>query len=177
MPIYQLEKKIPKVSKTSYIHPQAVIIGDVEIGDRCFVAAGAVLRADSGKIRIGNGTSIQENVVLHVDIDKNTIIHDHVIIAHGAMLHGTTVKSYVLVGMNSVLMNGVFCEDHVLIASGSLVKEGFHIPSNVLVVGNPAKIVKPLSREQKKAIHQGVKDYLDLVKRYKKACVEVIQNP
>ena len=176
MPIYQLEKKIPKVSKTSYIHPQAVIIGDVEIGDRCFIAAGAVLRADSGKIRIGNGTSIQENAVLHVDIHENTIIHDHVIIAHGAILHGATVKSYVLVGMNSVLMNGVFCEDHVLIASGSLVKEGFHIPSNVLVVGNPAKIVKPLSREQKKAIHQGVKDYLDFVKRYKKSCLELIQT-
>jgi phenylacetic acid degradation protein len=176
MPIYRFEKKIPKISKTSYIHPQAVIIGDVEIGDRCFIAAGAVLRGDSGRIKIGDGTSIQENAVLHVGTHENVTIHDHVLIAHGAILHGVTVKPYVLVGMNSVLMNRVFCEDHVLIASGSLVKEDFHIPSNVLVVGNPAKIIKPLSREQKKAIHQGVKDYLDLVKRYKKACYEVIQT-
>ena len=175
MPIYQFEKKIPRISKSSYIHPLAVIIGDVEIGDRCFIGAGAVLRGDFGRIKIGDGTSIQENCILHGDVDETLSIGDHVIIGHGAIVHDATVRSNVLVGMNSTLMNRVFCEDHVLIAAASLVKEGFHIPSNVLVAGNPAKIIRPLSREQKKAIHQGVKSYQNLVKRYKKTCHEVVE--
>jgi len=176
MPIYQFEKKIPKISQSSYVHPQAVIIGDVEIGDHCFIGAGAVLRGDFGRIMIGEKTSIQENAVLHVGINEPVTIHDHVIIAHGAILHSVTVKSYVLVGMNSVLMNQAFCEEHVLIASGAVVKEHFHIPPNRLVAGNPAKIIKSLSREQRKAIHQGVKDYQGLVRQYKKTCLEII-NP
>jgi phenylacetic acid degradation protein len=175
MPVYQFEKKIPKISKSSYIPPQAVIIGDVEIGDRCFIGAGAVLRGDFGKIRIGDGTIIQENCVLHVGINEIISIHDNVIIAHGAIAHDVTLKSYVLVGMGSILMNRVFCEDHVLIAAGSLVKEGFHIPSNVVIGGSPARVIKPLLKEQKKAIHQGLKFYQNLTKRYKKTCHEVLE--
>ena len=168
MPIYKFEKKIPKIAKTSYVHPQAVIIGDVEIGDDCFIGAGAVLRGDFGKINIGRGTSIQENCVVHVGVKEMVSVGSNVIIAHGAILHDATIKSYVLVGMGSILMTGVFCEDHVMIAAGSIVKENFHIPSNVVVAGNPARIIKPLSDDQRKQIHRGVKTYQDLVKRYKK---------
>jgi phenylacetic acid degradation protein len=168
MSIYRFENKIPKIAKTSYVHPKAVIIGDVEIGDGCFIGAGAVLRGDFGKIVVGNQTSIQENCVLHIGEEKVCFIDSHVIIAHGAILHDTTIKSYVIVGMGSILMAGVFCEDHVIIGAGSVVKENFHIPSNVLIAGNPARIISPLSDEQKRRIHQGVKTYNDLVKRYKK---------
>jgi phenylacetic acid degradation protein len=169
MSIYQFENKKPKIAKTSYVHPQAAIIGDVEIADDCFIGAGAVLRGDFGKIKIGRGTSIQENGVIHVGGAEGVSIGTHVIIAHGAILHDVTIKSYVLVGMGSILMNGVFCEDHVIIAAGSIVKENFHIPSHVVVAGNPAKIVKSLSDDQRKRIHQGVKTYQQLVKRYKKS--------
>ena len=85
MPIYKFEKKIPKISKTSYIHPQAAIIGDVEIGDDCFIGAGAVLRGDFGKIRVGRGTSIQENCVIHGGGEKTVSIDRNVIIAHWAI--------------------------------------------------------------------------------------------
>jgi len=168
MSVYKFENKIPKIVKTSYVHPQAAIIGDVEIGDDCFIGAGAILRGDFGKIRIGRGTSIQENCVIHVGGEEMVSIGSNVIIAHGAILHDVTIKSYVLVGMGSILMTGVFCEDHIMIGAGSIVKEHFHIPSNVVVAGNPARIVKPLSDEQRRRIHQGVKTYHDLVKRYKK---------
>ena len=173
MPIYQFEKKVPKISKSSYLHPQAVIIGDVEIGDGCFIGAGAVLRGDFGKIKVGCGTIIQENCILHGSPDETVTIHDNVIITHGAIVHDVTLKPYVLVGMGAILMNRVFCEDHVLIAAGSLVGEGFHIPSGVLVAGSPAKIIKPLSKEQRKAIHEGLELYQNLAKRYKKSCFEV----
>jgi len=169
MPIYKFEKKIPKIAKTSYVHPQAVIIGDVEIGQGCFIGAGAVLRGDFGEIRIGRGTSIQENCVIHAGGKEMASVGSNVIIAHGAILHDVTIKSYVLVGMGSILMTGAFCEDHVMIAAGSVVKENFHIPSNVVVAGNPARIIKSLSGDQRKRIHQGVKTYQDLVKRYKKS--------
>lgn len=169
MSIHRFENKIPRIAKTSYVHPQAVIIGDVEIADECFIGAGAVLRGDFGKISIGRGTSIQENSVIHVRGDGMVSIGSDVIIAHGAILHDTTIKPYVLVGMGSILMTGVFCEDHVMIAAGSVVKENFHIPSNVVVAGNPARIVKSLSDDLRKRIYQGVKTYQDLVKRYKKS--------
>ena len=159
MSIYKFENKIPKIAKTSYVHPQAAIIGDVEIADDCFIGAGAILRGDFGKISIGRGTSIQENCVIHVGGEEMVSIDSNVIIAHGAILHDVTIKSYVLVGMGSILMTGVFCEDHIMIAAGSVVKEHFHIPSNVVVAGNPARIVKPLSDEQRRRIHQGVKTY------------------
>ena len=168
MPIYKFEDKFPKIAKTSYVHPQAVIIGDVEIGQGCFIGAGAVLRGDFGEIRIGRGTSIQENCVIHAGGKETVSVGSNVIIAHGAILHDVTIKSYVLVGMGSILMTGAFCEDHVMIAAGSVVKENFHIPSNVVVAGNPARIIKPLSDDQRKRIHEGVKTYQDLVKRYKK---------
>lgn len=168
MSIYQFEGKIPKISKTSYIHPRSVIIGDVEIGDGCFIGAGAVLRGDFGKIVVGSRTSIQENCVIHVGEEKVSIIDSDIIIAHGAILHDVTIKSYVMVGMGSILMNGVFCEDHVVIGAGSVVKENFHIPPNVVIAGNPARIIRPLSEDQRKRIHQGVRIYNDLVKRYKK---------
>jgi carbonic anhydrase/acetyltransferase-like protein (isoleucine patch superfamily) len=169
MAIYKFENKFPKIAKTSYIHPQATIIGDVEIGDGCFIGAGAALRGDFGKISIGRGTSIQENCVIHVGEEAMVSIDRNVIVAHGAILHDVTIKSYVLVGMGSILMAGVFCEDHIIIAAGSIVKEKFHIPSSVVVAGNPARIVAPLSGDQRKQIHQGVKTYQDLVKRYKKS--------
>jgi carbonic anhydrase/acetyltransferase-like protein (isoleucine patch superfamily) len=167
MSIYKFENKIPKIAKTSYVHPQAAIIGDVEIADDCFIGAGAILRGDFGEISIGRGTSIQENCVIHVGGEGMVSIDSHVIIAHGAILHDATIKPYVLVGMGSILMTGVFCEDHVMIAAGAIVKENFHIPPNVVIAGSPARIVKSLSDDQRKRIYQGVKTYQDLVKRYK----------
>jgi carbonic anhydrase/acetyltransferase-like protein (isoleucine patch superfamily) len=177
MPIYQLDGKSPKISKTSYVHPQAVIIGNVEIGSHCFVGPGAVLRGDFGRIKIGEKTIIQENCILHVGVNETTSIHDHVIITHGAVVHDVTLKPYVVVGMGAILMHGVFVEDHVLIGAGSLVKEGVHIRSRTVVAGSPARIIKPLSNEQKKGIHRGVKLYQDLLKRYLKTCREVARRP
>ena len=169
MSIYPFEDKIARISKSAYVHPQAAIIGEVEIADDCFIGAGAVLRGDFGKISIGRGTSIQENSVIHVGEKGLVSISDNVIVAHGAMLHDVSIKSYVLVGMGSILMAGVFCEDHVMIGAGSIVKENFHIPTHVVVAGNPARVVKPLLEDQIKRLHEGVKTYQDLVKRYKKS--------
>lgn len=167
MAIYAFENKTPKIHPSTYVHPQAVIIGDVEIAGDCFIGPGAVLRGDFGKIRIGPGTSIQDNVVIHVGFTEGVFIAGQVIIAHGAILHDVVINPYVLIGMGSILMTGVSCEDHVMIAAGSVVKENFHIPANAVVAGNPARIVKSLSEDQKKRIHKGVRTYKELAGRYK----------
>ncbi len=169
MAIYSFENKTPKIHPSSYVHPQASIIGDVEIGGECFVGPGAVLRGDFGKIQIGAGTSIQDNVVIHVGFTEWASIAGNVIVGHGAILHDVTIDSYVLIGMGSILMTGVTCEDQVMISAGSVVKENFHIPASVVVAGNPAKIVKALSEDQRNRIHQGVKTYRELAGRYKKS--------
>jgi len=173
MPIYEFENKSPKIAKTSYVHPQAVIIGDVEIEGRCYIGAGAVLRGDFGSIKVGAGSSVQDNVVLHSDHAKPILIQKNVIIAHNATVHSSTIGSFVLVGMGAILMNGVSCGDHVMIGAGTVVKEGYRIPSNVVVAGNPARVIKPLSNVQRRRIHQGVRTYQHLARRYKKSCIEI----
>jgi phenylacetic acid degradation protein len=167
MAIFSFENKAPIIHQTAYAHPQASIIGDVEIGAHCFIGAGAVLRGDFGSIRIGAGTCVQDNCVIHVGIEEVVSIADNVIIAHGAILHDVVIASYVLIGMGSILMTGVSCQDHVMIAAGSVIKENFQIPSQVVVAGNPARVIKPLSEEQKNRIIQGVEIYQKLTKRYK----------
>ncbi|MBA4393716.1 MAG: phenylacetic acid degradation protein PaaY [Desulfobacca sp.] len=169
MAIYRFENKSPLIHQSAYVHPQAAIIGDIEIGAHCFIGAGAVLRGDFGAIRIGPGSCVQDNSVLHVGFTRLLSIAENVIIAHGVILHDVIIKPYVLIGMGSILMAGVSCEDHVMIATGSVVRENFHIPSHSVVAGNPAKIVKPLSEEQKNRILEGVKTYQDLTRRYKKS--------
>ena len=173
MPIYEFENKSPKIAKTSYVHPQAVIIGNVEIEGRCYIGAGAVLRGDFGSIKVGTGSSVQDNAVLHADHAKPILIQKNVIIAHNATVHGATIGSFVLVGMGAILMNGVSCGDHVMIGAGALVMEGDRIPPNVVVAGNPSRVIKPLSKVQRERIHQGAKTYQNLVKRYKRSCIEI----
>lgn len=167
MAIYTFEDKTPLIHPSVYVHPQAAIIGNVIIAEGCFIGPGAVLRGDFGKIEIGPGTCVQDNVVIHVGFTEGVSIAANVIIAHGAILHDVTIGPYVLIGMGSILLTGVVCEEQVLIAAGSVVAAGFHISSNVVVAGNPAKIVKALSLDQKNQIHRGVKTYQDLTKRYK----------
>jgi phenylacetic acid degradation protein len=167
MAIYPFENKTPIIHHTAYVHPQASIIGDVEIADHCFIGAGAVLRGDFGAIRIGSGSCIQDNCVIHVGFTSAVSIAENVIVAHGAILHDVIIAPYVLIGMGSILMTGVSCQDYVMIAAGSLVKENFQIPSHTVVAGSPARIIKPLPEEQKNRIIEGVKAYQDLTKRYK----------
>jgi len=167
MTVYTFENKTPIIHPTAYVHPRASLIGEVEIGADCFIGAGAVLRGDFGAIRIGGGSCIQDNCVIHVGFSPLVSIAENVIIAHGSILHDVTVASYVLVGMGSILLPGVTCESYAIISAGSLVKENFRIPSHSLVAGNPAKIIRPLSEDQKNRILEGVKTYQDLTRRYK----------
>lgn len=173
MAFYEFEGKRPSINPKAFIHPEAVLIGDVEIDAGCYVGAGAVLRGDIGSIRIGKGSNVQENCVIHTFPDKSTILHPDSHIGHGTILHGCEVCSNVLVGMGCILADGVKINSNCLIGAGSFVSFQEEIPSNSVVIGSPAKVIKKISPEQLKQIRNGRAIYQDLARRYLKSFKEI----
>lgn len=133
----------PKVSG-AYLAQSAVVIGDVVLEKDVNVWYGAVIRGDSGEIRIGSGTNIQDNCVLHekITIGKNCTI------GHGAIVHGCTIGDGCLIGMGAIILNGAILEDGCLVGAGALVTGKVHAPAGTLVLGNPAKVVRQLTQEE-----------------------------
>lgn len=149
MPFYSFEGKVPMVSPCSFVHPEATLIGDVEVKEGCYIGPGARLRGDWGRITVGPGCNIQENCVIHVKPDQEVIIGGSSHIAHGAILHGPTLGYHVVVGMGAIVMDNAVLEDECCIAAGALVNAGVKIPSGKLVVGAPGRIVGDVSDKLK----------------------------
>jgi carbonic anhydrase/acetyltransferase-like protein (isoleucine patch superfamily) len=129
---YEFEGKVPKIGKDSFVHPEAVIIGEVEIGENCYIGATAVLRADSGKIKIGDGTNIQDGAIIHADPDTVAFIGKNNLVGHGAMLHGPLVMGEdVMVGINSTILMGCEIGDGCIIAAGIINNRNLRIPKKL----------------------------------------------
>lgn len=169
MPFYEFEGKRPLISRDVFIHPDAIVMGDVTIETGCYVGAGAVLRGDIGSIKIGKGSNVQENCVIHTFPDKATILHPETHIGHGCILHGCEICSYVLVGMGCIVADGVKINSYCLIGAGAFVPFGEEIPPNSLVAGSPAKVIKRISTEQLEQMAKGRAIYQDLAKRHLKS--------
>ena len=157
------------VHDEAFVHPEAVLIGDVTVAAMCYVGAGAVLRGDIGSIKVGEGSNVQENCVFHTFPHKSVILHSNSHVGHGAILHGCQIGSYVLVGMGAIVADGVKINPECMIGAGSFVPFGTEIPSNSLVVGSPARVVKKITPAQLKQIKQGLSTYQDLTRRYLKS--------
>ncbi|HHU67931.1 gamma carbonic anhydrase family protein [Corynebacterium sp.] len=164
--IIEFEGKKPRIHPTAWIAPNAVIIGDVEIGPDSSVFYGCVLRGDVNTIRIGARTNIQDNSVLHVDGDVPCILGDDVTVGHMALVHGTTVGDGTLVGMKSALLSRSVIGSGALIAAGAVVLEGFEVPDHTLAAGVPAKIRRELEPEQYEGFIPHAGRYVDLSKRH-----------
>ena len=169
MPLYEFEGKKPVIQKGAFVHPDAVLIGEVEVGNGCYVGAGAVLRGDIGGVIIGKGSNVQENCVIHTFPNKRTILHPDAHIGHGCILHGCEICSNVLVGMGSVIADDVKINSNTLIGARSVVLFGQEIEKNSVVMGSPAKVVKKIRPEQLEQIAEGLAIYQDLAKRYLKS--------
>ncbi len=169
MSLYEFEGRIPSIHPQAFVHPDAVLIGSVEVQENCYVGAGAVLRGDIGSIRIGKGSNVQENCVIHADVDEFAVVHGNVHIGHGAILHGCEICSKVLVGMGSVIADGVKVNSNCLIGARSLLPAGLEIPENSLVLGSPARVVKPITEAQIARIEHGLTIYQDLTRRHLKS--------
>lgn len=169
MASYEFEEKIPAVHAEAFVHPEAVLIGDVQIDANCYVGAGAVLRGDIGSIRIGAGSNVQENCVIHTFPDKSTILHPDTHIGHGCILHGCEICPNVLVGMGSIIADGVKINSNCLVGAASFISFQKVIPSNSVIAGSPAKVIKKLTPEHLEQIVGGRKIYQELAKRYLKS--------
>ena len=132
----------PRVDPTCYVAPESVIIGDVVIERGCSIWSYAVIRADLSEVRIGEGSSVQEHCQIHGNPGKPTIIGKNVSMGHGAIVHAAKIGDYVIIGMNSSVLDGAEVGSGSIIGANALVKAGMKIPSGSLVVGVPAKIVK-----------------------------------
>lgn len=166
MSFYEFEGNRPIIGEATFVHPQAIIIGNVTLGKQCYVGAGAVIRGDYGKIVIGNGTNVQENVVIHAEPDSIAIIEDNVLIGHGAIVHGPClIKTHSTIGMGAILNIRCLMEEETLLAAGSLLPPGKTIPARKIAMGNPARIVKDIDERILNYNKIAVKLYQDLALR------------
>ncbi|NLT26127.1 MAG: gamma carbonic anhydrase family protein [Microbacteriaceae bacterium] len=163
--ILPFEGTLPRIHATAWIAPNATIIGDVEIGPGSSVFYGCVLRGDSGAIRIGARTNLQDGTVVHVDPDAPCTLGDDVTIGHAAMLHGTTVGDGTLIGMRASLLSRSRVGAGSLVAAGAVVLEGFEIGDGMLAAGVPAKERRPLADEERDGFIPHAGNYVRLAQR------------
>lgn len=168
MMIVQFNGKKPKIDKTAFIAETAVIIGDVTIEENASIWYGVVLRGDTAPIHIGKGTNIQDNTVVHIDNDTPCIIKDYVTVGHSAVIHAAVIEKDCLVGMGGTVLSGAHIEEESIIGANALVAENKKIQKGSLAVGVPAKVVRPLTEEERKSIHKHAVDYVKLAETYKK---------
>ena len=166
--IIDFDEVKPKINENTYISESVDIVGKVEIEENVNIWFGTRLRADMNKIVVGANTNIQENSVLHVDTNSPCIIGKNVTIGHGAIIHGCSISDNVLVGMGAIILNNAKIGKNTIIGAGSLVTQGKSFPEGVLILGNPAKVVRELTDDEIKNIQKSADNYVNLSKRYKK---------
>lgn len=157
----------PSINENAYVSESVDIIGDVKVEENVSIWFGARLRADMNKIIIGANSNIQENAVVHVDIESPVIIGENVTIGHSAIIHGCNISNNVLVGMGSIILNNAKISKNSIVGAGALVTQGKEFEEGVLILGNPAKAVRKLSEEEIKSIKRSADNYVALSKKYK----------
>jgi carbonic anhydrase/acetyltransferase-like protein (isoleucine patch superfamily) len=167
--IYKFENKYPDIAECAFIAPSADIIGEVTIAEDCSIWFGTVLRADDNYIKIGKGTNIQDNCTVHIAGAKYpTEIGEYVTVGHGAIVHACKVGNYCLVGMGAIVLDGAEIGDYTIIGAGSVVTGRKSIPSGVLAIGSPAKVIRELTEEEKKSLEKSAQNYIELSRKFKK---------
>jgi carbonic anhydrase/acetyltransferase-like protein (isoleucine patch superfamily) len=165
MTLRSLGGKSPRVDPAAFVSEAAYIVGDVVIGPRSSVWPGAVIRADSGRITIGEGSNIQDNSVLHADADAR--IGDGVTIGHGVVCHARTVSDGCLIGNGAVLNDGVELGEGCLVAAGSTVTENKVFPPRSLIRGTPGKAIGTLRERHAELQRRAAESYVRRIERYR----------
>ncbi len=157
----------PQIAEDAFIAENAVIIGDVEVGEQSSIWYGVVLRGDVERIRIGKRSNVQDGTIVHVTEGKfGTYIGDDVLIGHNAVVHGCTLEDGAFVGMGAVVLDGAVVEGGAMVAAGALVAPGKRVKSGELWGGNPARKMRDLTPEQIKGLKMGTDHYVDVAKIY-----------
>ena len=164
MPCYAYQGIVPVVDPSTYVHPLASLIGDVIVGPGCFIAPGASLRGDYGRIIVEGDSSIQDSTTVHASSNRDTIIRRGATIAHGAIIHGCEIGENALIGMNAVILDDAEIGAESLVAAQSLVKSDTVTPPRSLVAGNPAKVIRQFTSEQVTWRNDGQGEYQRLAR-------------
>lgn len=167
MPIYEFEGRRPDVSDKAYVAKSATVIGDVSIGDNCFIAPGARIKGDYGTIMIKDNSNVQENCVIHARPGKKTEIGEWVTIGHGAIIHGANIDDYAVIGMGSIISDEAKIGRWCVVGEGAVVKSGQELKEEKVAVGIPAKTIKSINEEYKKEWRAIKKEYASFSRRYK----------
>ena len=163
MSIRSFEGKMPRIHPSAYVDREAVLIGDVEVGEECIILPGAVIRADHGTTKIGSRSNVQDNAVIHTN---GVDIGEDVTIGHGAMVEARRIGNNSLIGINASLLADSDIGEFCLVAAGAVVKEGARVPPYSFVAGVPAS-VRPLKKEMAEHLRTASELYTSMIPRYK----------
>ena len=158
---------MPTIHPTAYVHPTAVVLGDVTLGAHVSVWPTAVIRGDSDSITIGEDTNVQDGTIVHVDHGFPVSIGNRVGIGHRAIIHGATIDDDVLIAMGAILLNGAHIGTGSIVGAGAVIREGMRIPPNSLVLGVPGRIARSTTGGELERIRKTVQSYLDLQEQYR----------
>ena len=172
MPCYQIDGVTPVVHPSAYVHPTAVLIGDVHVGANCYVGPCASLRGDFGRIVMEAGSNLQDSCVVHAFPGRDAIVRRNGHVGHGAILHGCTIEEDAMVGMNSVIMDEAVIAARSIVGACAFVKAGFECEPASLIVGSPAKVLRQLSDKEVGWKQSGTREYQALTER----CLETIKE-
>lgn len=168
MPLYRLDDRVPTLAPGAWAAPSADLIGDVRLGRNASIWFGAVVRADYTPILIGDDSNLQDGAVGHSDPGFPLTIGARVTIGHQAVVHGCTIADDCLIGMGARILNGATIETECIVGAAALVTEGRAFPTGSLIVGVPARVVRPLTDEEKQAIRKSAATYAEKAARYAK---------
>ena len=172
--VYSIDGVTPVVDPSSFVHPSAILIGDVIIGRNCYIGPTACLRGDFGRILIHDGANIQDSCIMHGFPGTDTVVEENGHIGHGAILHGCRIRRGALVGMNSVINDNAEIGEAAIVAAMSFVKAEMVVPPRMLAAGSPARVLRELTPLEMAWKAEGTRTYQDLTVRSLGTMVETL---
>lgn len=179
MPVLRFEEYSPQIGVGTYIAATATIIGNVTIGENCYIGSGAIIRGDFGKVQIGDATSIQENTVVHAQFDEETIIGSYVTVAQNCVLHTCSVDNYAVIGIGGIVTDHAQLYEWAILGENGLVRRGQKILEGEIAVGSPAKVIASVfdRPELKEKLLHFKHEYVKLARRYlQENATELLHN-
>ncbi len=167
MALYQLDGVQPQVHESAWVADSAQVIGAVTLERDASVWFGAVLRGDTETLRIGKGSNVQDGSVLHADLGQPLTVGEGVTVGHQVMLHGCTIGDGSLIGIQAVVLNGARIGRYCLVGAGALVTEGKEFPDGSMILGSPARAVRPLTPEQIEGLKRSAATYVQNARRFR----------
>jgi carbonic anhydrase/acetyltransferase-like protein (isoleucine patch superfamily) len=175
--LYTFEGRRPSIGEGTYVSETATVIGDVRAGNNCYIGHGAIVRADYGVIEIGDGTAIEEGVIVHAPPKGLCRIATHVIVGHGAIIHALSIGESCAIGMGAVVSLEAEVGAGTIVAEGAVVVQGGKIPPSIVVAGNPARRLREVRQSERDFWKGAVELYMDLAARYLEGAMRQVETP